>query len=783
MPRRKDGRERESERGERRLGIINQLDIQVANLIAAGEVADRPASCAKELLENALDAGATEITIEIKRGGIAFLRVTDNGCGMAKEDLPISIKRHATSKIRVAADLDGIQTLGFRGEALAAIASVSRLRIMTKRKEDRFGSLLTAEFGKMTDLLEVGSKNGTTVIVENLFANVPARRKFLKRDASEALAVSGIVEKLAISRPDIAFKFLIDGNLKFATPGDNRLITAVYSALGRDYAEKLIKVRGETEGIEVLGYVSRPESVRANRTGQNFFINGRYVRSKTATAALEQAFDSYCESGKFPYCVLFISVHPTFVDVNVHPTKLEVKFSNERAVFDAVYCAVRNTLTDKAEKGEPLLEPRRVTPSERGLYNAFVPLEDRLENTPTAPLTPEKAFDEPSIGDLLPPDTGFGRASPRAPGGPFPGPFAPDGGRGPSAFTKNPAEAVQNRPSGGEDTLNSLPQKTAGEEPTQTSEEFIAALSKLTAPVLPDEEVLPNAPSGPEPNALGSPAVQLSRPATEKLFPPLKKDGDASLSSGAEEAAGTVSPKAAEPTGMADIAEGAAPPAAHAAAEKAAGPEADLNAGRTDAGHADALPPYRIIGEAFHAYIIVELSDTTLILDKHAAHERILFEKMKKNRAASREKAATQLLLIPLTLSFSAEERAALAEYEEELHRNGFDFTLTETGAILTGAPAGFTADETADMLAVMAGQLAEGTGSVALSRSIFYEKALYQASCKAAMKAGLIDTPENIRWLVEEVLSQPDIRYCPHGRPIAFELSRKDMEKFFKRT
>lgn len=648
---------------------IEVLDFHVANLIAAGEVVERPASCVKELLENALDAGATEITVEIKRGGVSFLRVSDNGCGMAREDLPVAIKRHATSKIRHAADLDGIMTLGFRGEALAAIASVSLLRIMTKREGDRYGSLLVSEYGKVAEVAEVGCKNGTTVIVENLFANQPARRKFLKRDASEALAVSSIVEKLAISRPDIAFKLIVDGNMKIATPGDKRLISAVYAALGKEFAERLVKVRNITDGIEVVGYISRPESVRSNRGGQNFFINGRYVRSKTATAALEQAFDSYCEIGKFPFCVLFISVHPTFVDVNVHPTKLEVKFSNERAVFDAVYCAVRNTLSDSRETGEPILEPRRVTPSERGLYNAFVPIEDRLADTPTKEIPAEKVFDEPTISDLLPPEPAI-----------------------------KPIEQPIEKPI----------EQPIEQEMKPEKKDFFDSLSNITADAAAFDV---------------APKKEAPAPVREETKEEIKQEKNV------------------------------------------------------------AMPLYRIIGEAFHAYIMVEVGDVTLILDKHAAHERILFEKMKKNREKSREALATQMLLVPLTLSLTPEECGALSEFEEDIVKTGFVFEKCDEGALVSGIPAGLSESEALDMLTKLCEQLAEGTGNVAITTGAVYEKALYQASCKAAMKAGLIDTPENIKWLVETVLQNPDIRYCPHGRPIAFELSRRDMEKFFKRT
>ena len=661
---------------------IEVLDFHVANLIAAGEVVERPASCVKELLENALDAGATEITVEIKRGGVSFLRVSDNGCGIAREDLPVAIKRHATSKIRVAADLDGIMTLGFRGEALAAIASVSLLRIMTKREGDRYGSLLVSEYGKVSEVAEVGCKNGTTVIVENLFANQPARRKFLKRDASEALAVSSIVEKLAISRPDIAFKLIVDGNMKIATPGDKRLISAVYAALGKEFAERLVKVRNITDGIEVVGYISRPESVRSNRGGQNFFINGRYVRSKTATAALEQAFDSYCETGKFPFCVLFISVHPTFVDVNVHPTKLEVKFSNERAVFDAVYCAVRNTLSDSRETGEPILEPRRVTPSERGLYNAFVPIEDRLADTPTKEISPKKAFEEPTISDLLPPE-----------------PFVR-----PAAVEKKEIQPI-------EKTIEKTIEKPIEKADEPKSKDFLSSLSDITADAATFDM---------------TPKRETAAPIQEEI--PLPKE--------------VIQEKPAV-----------------------------------------TMPVYRIIGEAFHAYIMVEVGDTTLILDKHAAHERILFEKMKKNREKSREALATQMLLVPLALSLTPEEMGALDEFEEDIIKTGFVVEKSENGVLVSGIPSDLSEEEALDMLTKLCEQLAEGTGNVAVTSNVVYEKALYQASCKAAMKAGLIDTPDNIKWLVETVLQNPDIRYCPHGRPIAFELSRRDMEKFFKRT
>ena len=358
------------------MGIINILDPQVANLIAAGEVVDRPASVIKELLENAIDAGATAVTVEIKRGGITFMRVSDNGCGMSRDDVPVCIKRHATSKIRTEGDLDSIITLGFRGEALAAIGSVSTLRIMTKTKDSEMGTVLTCVGGEIREIIESGCPNGTTIIVEELFANIPARRKFLKKDTSEALACAAVVEKIALSRPDLSIKFISDGQLRFSTEGDGNLKNCVYAVLGRDFAKKLVEVHGMTGGIEVLGYIGTPENVRANRNYQNFFINGRYVKSRTAMAAIEQAFNSYIPSEKFPVCVLELRIHPALVDVNVHPAKLEVKFSNEQAVFDSVYSAVRTALEDKLPRPELSLKTKEEARREARIVSGFVPLKE-----------------------------------------------------------------------------------------------------------------------------------------------------------------------------------------------------------------------------------------------------------------------------------------------------------------------------------------------------------------------------------------------------------------------
>lgn len=650
---------------------IHVLDFQVANLIAAGEVVDRPASVAKELLENAIDAGATRIIIEIKRGGVAFLRVTDNGCGMAKEDVPIALKRHATSKIQNADDLDGIVTLGFRGEALAAISSVATVRILTKRKSDAMGTLLTSEAGQAPQVSEAGCMDGTTVIIEELFRNVPARRKFLKKDATEGLAVAAVVEKIALSRPDISVQFISEGTTKFETAGDGKLQNAVYAVLGRDFARKMIDVQAKTDGIEVSGYIGSPENVRPNRNQQIFFLNGRYVKSKTAMAALEQAFDSYIPSDKFPACVLHIVIHPAFVDVNVHPAKLEVKFSNERLVFEAVYMSVRDALVRKIN--HPTLEPQPIVPEKKATdyTRAFVPVYDRTAETDRAPQVSQVTLEE---------------------------------------------------------TVQS--QASASKQVEQTAQSTkTTSFLDFDIPKIP-LEILQMAPSA------HSTVSEAEKPAVMPLE--AKKESAPALQS---------------------------KPVAPSAIER---PKRDL-------------PTYRYLGEAFHCYLFVEVGDQVLVIDKHAAHERILFEQMKANMQALQP--ATQVLLVPLTVNLTVEEYAAFAEYEKEITALGFTFASHKEGKLeVAGIPVELNAESAISLLTVIADRLAAGTGTAALSREILYEKALYQASCKAAIKGGRAYDDVHHIWIIEQVLCLPDIKYCPHGRPIAFAMEHSWLERKFGR-
>ncbi len=705
------------------VGKINQLDFQVANLIAAGEVVERPASAVKELLENAIDAEATEITVEIKRGGITFIRVSDNGCGMSADDLPISIRRHATSKISCASDLDGITTLGFRGEALAAISSVSTMRIMTKRECDSLGSLLCSENGKITDLSEVGCRNGTTVIVEDLFANVPARRKFLKKDQSEAMAVAAVVEKIALSRPDISFKLIIDGNIKFCTAGDSKIISAVYEILGRDFASKLIEVDSMTDGIEVNGYIGRPDNVRANRNYQNFFINGRYVRSKTATAALEQAFESYIEVGKFPCAVLYIYIHPTFVDVNVHPTKMEVKFSNERIVFDSIFCAVRNALMQATERPQVMFDPCQITDEQRSIYNAFVPVYDKISDAKAKELTQTQIFDTSTDSDITEDLSGGEKKS----------------GESAADFYKMISEATPPLPSDDD----APPERYSREYKSEKNPENRQSAEKLDL------------------NSLYSGCFDNSRDDRNSGFvSDFGFDGGVTIEEN----------KKADTKNIAE--------------NNPSASEGKYSFSLTaPVDSSSAADDFRIIGVAFRTYIFVETNGKVMIIDKHAAHERILFEQMKKNMQAQNVKnSGSQLLLIPIELRLTPEECDAAEAYREKIEKAGFLFEIDEKQIKITAIPSILDGERAKTMMETLTGRLAEGTGDIESTKDSFFEEALYQGSCKAAIKAGQYDTDENMEWVVRTLKSIPEIICCPHGRPVAIELSKHEIEHLFKR-
>lgn len=661
------------------MGIINVLDISVANLIAAGEVVERPASVVKELLENALDAGAKNITVEIKNGGVSLIRVADDGCGMSKDDLPVCVLRHATSKIHNKQDLNGIKTLGFRGEALAAIASVSRLRIITKQNGQN-GYVLESIGGNVQSINETGCANGTTVIVEELFGNVPARRKFLKKDSTEAAAVASVCEKIALSNPDISVTFISDNVLRFRSNADGTLKNTIYSVLGREFANNMLQIDGQTDGISVCGFIGTPSNCRPNRTLQIFFINGRYVKSRTIQSALEAAVQSYIPHEKFPTAVINIQLHHAFVDVNVHPAKTEVKFSNEKAVFDAVYCIIKSAVDASTKRPELQLSQITKAPEVR-----FTPIEDgKPESLKKRQLSFSPIQDDAPIPPVTPTVTSQ-----------------------PKAFEK--VEVKQ------PDVINTPVKK----EPEQIKKvPFIPLETETQAPAQSIYTVRANDVTYTQPTEQPKQENKAEEKEEKQVeeYRPTKRKGE-----------------------------------------------------------------YRFCGEFFNTYLIVESGDEAYIIDKHAAHERIIFEELK--RGLKFKANYSQILMIPLEVPLCDEEIATAEEYKDEITKTGFQYELLADMCTVSEIPSNLTEGAALDLFISILSELASGTGNAMLSRDMLYEKALYQSSCKAAIKAGDVNSKEELQALVDRLMACPEITHCPHGRPVAFIMTKSSVERRFGRT
>ncbi|MBE6612446.1 MAG: DNA mismatch repair endonuclease MutL [Ruminococcaceae bacterium] len=714
------------------MGIINQLDYETANLVAAGEVIDRPASIVKELIENSIDAGATKITVEIKKGGVSFIRVTDNGKGMAREDVPLSIKRHATSKIKNGDDLNAIFTLGFRGEALAAIAAVAKVRIRTKRPEDAMGTEMYCEPGIDPTIFEMGMADGTTIIVEDLFEKIPARRKFLKKDQTEANAVQAVFERIAMSQPDIAMEFIVDNWQKIRKQGYGRIDHGIHQVMGIDFGKSLIPIV-ETDPriadlpVRVSGFIGTPNNVRSNRNYQFFFVNGRYVKSKCMMAALEQGYHSYIPDEKHPACVVFLELPPTEVDVNVHPTKLEVRFAAEKMVFEAVYFAVKGTLEQKIPLPELQLKQRDDP------LNAFLPIDDRADEPPEPPRTYNNQRNV-KRGQLSYADMAGNLTEPVAIDAPIPiTPPEPPTKPGERVYEARPVESPKDIP-------ERIVQTNYWEEiPPVLNALMTARHNGKTIYPLPQQMVLDELP--PEIDALG-PAPKRGEKAYSPVPPPYTPSSER----------------------LPDV------------------PDMPVRTGKNEpASAAKTPPPFRIIGEAFLSYVFVEVENRVMIIDKHAAHERIIFEDLKANRRTTA--VSRQMMLVPLSVALTPEEMAALGDYKKDVKVLGFEFSLKDGKTVeVTAIPIGIEADAVADMIVTIAGRLANGTGNAEISRDMVFEKALYQASCKAAIKAGRDEDIEHIKWIVKKLLSLDDIKVCPHGRPVAFELTKNAIEHQFKR-
>lgn len=673
------------------MGKIHVLDKTVSNMIAAGEVVERPASVVKELLENSMDAGASHITVEIKAGGVAYIRVMDDGCGMTAEDTKVCLLRHATSKISTAEDLAAIHTLGFRGEALASIAAVSKLDIYTKAMEEECGTHLSCVCGEMAEPEEAGCPQGTTVVVRDLFCSTPARMKFLKKDYTEAGYIEDMLNRLALSHPEISFKLIHNGKEVLFTAGDGDLLNCVYSVYGKEVGKAMTPVHFEELPVRVSGLAGRGEIARPNRNMQNFFINGRYIKSPLLSRAAEDAYKNELMTGKFPVCVLSVCIDPSLVDINVHPTKLEAKFADEKQVYHCMYWAVKNALHQgvhipKVEKDiakKPFAVPESFLTEKTA---QSIRVEEIMAKKQTEP---ERAF---------------------------------------SAQPGNQKEK----------------ERAAGTEWQQISAQPLPAektelKSKSSYTVREDgfswtmEPAWPKAPhiSYPEPEKeiLSAETVHSQKTAGEVIF-----DSDKPRAEESEE-------KAPEPLPKPDV-------------------------------------EYKICGQVFDTYIIVEKGGEMLMVDQHAAHERLRYEELLR-QYRSREIAA-QSLLIPAVVSLSAQEMAVYREHKEDMEKLGFDSEEFGTNAVaIRATPEDLAEDELCALFLEIITKLSENRKNAeedAVSRM------LYSIACKGAVKANHPLHEQEMKTLLDAVFALDGINTCPHGRPITIAFSKNYIEKQFKR-
>ncbi len=683
---------------------IRLLDQSVSEQIAAGEVIERPASVVKELVENAMDAGATAITVDLQGGGIGAIRITDNGCGISSEDAPMAFLRHATSKVVTLQDLENVCTMGFRGEALASIVAVAKVTMCTKTKDEPIGTYVRVEGGEFIEASETGCPDGTDLLVEQLFYNTPARLKFLKRDLSEGNAVTSYLEKLAISRPDIRFLHTKEGKTIFKTPGDGDLMACIWAIYGKDFAKTLVPVSAKEQGIEVSGFVSAPKAPRGNRTMQLFYVNGRVVRSKLLQAALEQAMHGHIMSGKFPACVLKLNLSPRLIDVNIHPTKLEVRFANEQDAFRSVYYGVQAALLAYEQKNSATIAPIKQPVSTTEVPQQItMPLKQQVFSPPSAKPATQPAA--PSVGaadyvEKLRKSAAFGTQE----------------GVKQDDFTdqKAPIQA---------DSASIF----ASFEPPAQEEvaEIVAQPHKK-----PFEDIAP------DPSLF---SVKKSTPApvtsVRAFEEPVETDATDTITN---------------PT-----------------------IQAPLEATDQPVAQSQPLDDFMVLGELHRTYILVQTPQGLTVIDKHAAHERILFEKWKDRLPDG------QLLLTPLVLNCTASEFDALLSMTQLLEK--WQFQLEEFGdrtLLVRQIPAILTPKKAKEALREMAGNWLSHRSDPASALEWVY----HSVACRAAIKAGDYSTKEELEALTRQVLYDPNVRQCPHGRPVLFSLTLHEIEKRFGR-
>lgn len=651
---------------------INVLDKHVAELIAAGEVVERPSSVIKELVENSIDAGSTNITVEIKNGGKTFIRVADNGCGIERDDVKIAFLRHATSKVKIQDDLDSIATLGFRGEALASVSAVANVELITCADSEDIGTFYSVSAGEEVELSDIGCPKGTTIIVRDLFFNIPARQKFLKKDVSEGNAIAQVIDRIALSHPEIAFTFIRDSKVTLKTSGDGKLSSAIYSVFGRDFANSMIEVDYKLGPVEVKGYISKPESARPTRSMQTFFVNGRFVKTRTAAAAVDEAAKGSVMVGKFLSCVLNLSMSFSAVDVNVHPAKIEVRFVNERPIFDAVYHAVKSALLSNDERKKAQLFSNSV---EKPKIEPFTYSTVKTVKTETAEVR------KPVVNTT-------------------------------SVFSKPQEKPIYARNT----SVNDVQEKT---------NTFLKSLE-----IIKEDEV--------------------KRNTILDIF----EDEPPVINTVVKE---TIREKEETPKATVSEAQEEKPVLLDNTFEK-------------------AIDDFKFVGEAFSTYIIVEIENKLMLVDKHALHERIIYERLK-----SEGNTFSQMLLMPVTVTLQKDEYNAAVMNLEVFQKAAFEVEDFGNGTLLVrSCPQFLDSADVESSIAEMACYLNQNKLDINTEKMDWI---FHNVACRAAVKAGnKSKTPELID-LVKQMLKNPALKTCPHGRPVCIELTKNDIEKQFGRA
>lgn len=633
---------------------INVLPKEIYQLIAAGEVVERPSSVVKEMIENSLDAGAKNITLEIKNGGSTYIRITDDGCGIERDDVRKVFISHATSKISKKDDLNSIGTLGFRGEAMASISAVSKVELLTKSENEEIGTRYEIAGGEELEFDDAGCPNGTTIVVRDIFFNTPARMKFLKKDVTEGNQVAGIVDRMAISHPEISFRFIRDGKQVLITSGNGDLKSTVYSVLGKEMSDSLMSVDYSFNDMRITGFVSKPTASRKSRAGQYFYINNRIVKSKTAMAALEQAYKNTIMVGRFPACVLNIELNPAQVDVNVHPAKTEVRFANEKPIFDLVYYAVKTAIeNDRTVKEVEFKENPIYRQESKNVY------QNNDNKSFQAKFDFFKKKDEPPSQQVI-------KTKPR------------------EDFWQVEAPKPEYKIARDEKPKARVDINIEYEEP----EEISTAKSKDA----PKERDI------------------------EKVVITDEKDNE------------------------------------------------------------NVIPNFKLIGEAFKTYLIVEIENELYFIDKHAAHERMNFERFKAQATVE-----TQMLLAPVVVNLTKDEFIAISENVELIKKCGFELEeFGESQIIVRAIPSLVDGDSVKDLMLEIAQKLLEHKTDILPDK---IDWIYHSASCRGAVKAGDYTSRQEQEMFVKKLLSMPNIRFCPHGRPVFIKMSKYDIEKQFGRV